>query len=325
MSQTSFLRLIVACLLGILLGFGFWYLKNTEIRFVSGVVSSPMSVLKNQSGRTNILLLGMGGEGHDGGDLTDSILLVSLDLTAGKAILIPIPRDLWVDSLAAKINTAYHYGNEKNPKSGLELAKSSVSEILGVPVDYSVALDFQGFVKAIDAVGGVDVDVANTFDDFEYPIPGQETALPESDRYEHIHFDGGSTHMDGSTALKFARSRHAQGDEGTDFARAARQEKIIIAFRNKIFSLGTIFSTETLGKLKDSVASSIDTDIGSSEQASLAKVLINLGSKENISSIVITDYLMNPKISKNYGGQWVLIPHPSLQELQTYVKTQLEK
>ena len=310
----------------VLLGLGIWYVRSQNARnVVSGVVSSPADILQNDSGRTNVLLLGIGGADHAGGDLTDSMLFVSLDLNGDKTKMIPIPRDIWVDSLAAKINTAYHYGGEKGEGEGRNLVKKSVEEILGVQVHYALVLDFQGFVKAIDAVGGIDVEVTTTFDDYKYPIPGKETAEPESARYEHIHFDQGLTHMDGETALKFARSRHALGDEGTDFARGARQEKIILAFRRKVLSSQTLFSTTAIDDLKNSVVSSVDTNITSREQASFFKVILGIGKLDNIESIALTDMLSNPKVTKNYGGQWVLIPNPSLIELQTYVKTQLTR
>lgn len=317
-------KIILVILAGLLIAGGIWYAKNKHAQnVVSGVVSSPMDVLKNDGGITNVLLLGIGGEGHEGGDLTDSILLISFNLKNNTATMIPLPRDIWIPSMKAKINTAYHYGNERRDGGGRDLAKSAVAETLGIPVNYAFVLDFQGFVKAVDAVGGLDVEVANTFDDFEYPIPGKETAEPESLRYEHIHFDAGTTHMDGATALKFTRSRHAVGDEGTDFARAARQEKIILAFKNKALSTGTIFNSDTINKLKNGIESSIDSDIEGAEQTSFVKVLIGIGSKENIKNISLTDYLSNPKTTKEYGGQWVLIPTPSLEELQKYVKAQL--
>jgi LCP family protein required for cell wall assembly len=189
--------IIKKIILAIILSFGViagsWYLHNqTAKNIVSGVVKSPLDNLKSNGNRTNILLLGMGGEGHQGGDLTDSILLVSLDIGTNLATIIPVPRDVWVPTLKAKINTAYHYGEERRAGGGLDLAKSAVSEILGIPVHYGVTLDFQGFIKAIDAVGGIDVVVENTFDDYKYPIPGKETVEPESARYEHIHFEKGT-------------------------------------------------------------------------------------------------------------------------------------
>ena len=317
--KLSVKHILGTLVVALLLGLGIWYLKNrTAQNIVSGVVSSPLNTLDNVAGRTNLILLGIGGEGHEGGDLTDSMLFVSLDLVGSTATMIPLPRDIWVPSLAAKINTAYHYGQK-------DLVKTAVSEIMGLPVNYVVTLDFSGFVKAIDIVGGVDVEVDRSFDDYEYPIAGQENAEPVSARYEHIHFDAGLTHMDGSTALKFARSRHAQGEEGTDFARAARQEKIILAFRNQVFSSNTLFNSKIIGQLKDNLTSSVDTDLTGIEQGSLLKVLLSLGNKEAIRSLSLTDYLVTPNSTKAYGGQWVLVPTPSLEALQSYVKTNLVK
>lgn len=322
--KPSVKHIVGAIFLVIVLVLGIWYARNRQAQnIVSGVVSSPVNVLKSTGAHTNLVLLGIGGEGHEGGDLTDSILFVSFNLTNNSADMISIPRDIWIPSMRAKINTAYHYGNVQRAGGGRDLAKSVVAEILGVPVHYVVVLDFQGFVKAIDAVGGIDVQVDHTFDDYEYPLAGKEDAEPVSARYEHIHFDAGTTHMDGSTALKFARSRHAVGDEGTDFARGARQSKIILAFRNKVLSAGTIFNTDTLSKLQSSIASSIDTDISAKEQGSFLKVFLGLGNKDNVSSIKIEDYLKSPKSTKDYEGQWVLVPTPSLTDLQSYVKEQL--
>lgn len=314
----NFRQLVSAVVLALILGLGIWYLQNIGGQdLVTGVVSAPKDVLASQGGRTNIVLLGIGGDGHEGGDLTDSILVISFDLSKNTAAMIPVPRDIWVPELKAKINTAY--------QGGLGSAKAIISSTLGMPIQYAVTLDFQGFVKAIDAVGGVDVEVANTFDDYEYPISGKETAEPISSRYEHVHFDAGLTHMDGTTALKFARSRHSLGPEGTDFARGLRQQKIIVAFRAKVFSLGTIFSSDKLTKLKSSITSSLTTDIDLKAQSSLFKLLLGLGSKSNITSISLTDHLTNPKNTTPYAGQWVLLPTPSLSEMQAYVKAQLAK
>ncbi|MFH2085291.1 MAG: LCP family protein [bacterium] len=319
-------KIILAVVLSVAVLAGSWYYHNrTAQNIVSGVIGNPASNLKSTDSRTNVLLLGIGGDGHEGGDLTDSMLLASFDLTGNKVKLIPIPRDVWIPSLQAKVNTAYHYGNVQRESGGRDLAKSAVAEVLGIPVHYAFVLDFQGFVRAIDIVGGIDVNVDRSFDDYKYPIPGMENAEPESARYEHIHFDAGAAHMDGTTALKFARSRHAEGDEGTDFARAARQEKIILAFRNKFFSTGTLFDSSILGELKDSVVGSIDTDIEGSEQGSFLKVFLGLGNKDNIKSLSLTDLFENPKSTRVYGGQWVLIPNTSWEEIHAYVAENLAK
>lgn len=303
------------------------YLKSHRTRaVVSGFVSDPAINLETNDDRTNILFMGIGGEGHEAPDLTDSMIFVSLSHRDNSVSMISLPRDIWVDSMKDKINTAYHYGNEKRENGGLDLAKSMVGEVLSQPVHYALVLDFAGFIKAIDAVGGLDVMVDRSFDDYKYPIPGKENAEPESERYEHLHFDEGVTHMDGVTALKFARSRHAEGEEGTDFARSTRQQKIILAFRDRIMSSATLGSLDTLKNLFESISSSIDTDIEDDEFASLFRFFLayeKAGKKVN--TIDITNDFYTPKDRSPYSGRWVLVPVVSWTEIHNYVSENLAK
>lgn len=311
--------LIVALALGVS-----WYYHNLQAqKIVSGLVSNPADNLTSLDDRVNLVLLGIGGDGHEGSDLTDSIIFVSLNLTSKQVLMVPIPRDVWISSMQAKINTAYHYGKERREGGGRDLIKSAVSEIIGQPVHYALVLDFNGFVRAIDAVGGLDITIDHTFDDYKYPIAGMENAQPESARYLHLHFDQGPTHLDGATALQFVRSRHAEGDEGTDFARSARQEKIITAFRNKVLSSKTLLSSTTMSNLKSSISSSIDTDIGEKEYGSFAKLALSMGTTSAIKNLSLESYLQNPKNTKPYQGQWVLIPLHDLEEIHAYVKANL--
>ncbi|MFH2019450.1 MAG: LCP family protein [bacterium] len=303
----------------------FFFLKNYRTgQIISGLVSDPAASLKSTNGRTNLVFLGMGGEGHEGGDLTDSMIFVSLDHATQTITLIPLPRDIWVDTMKAKLNTAYHYGNEKREGGGRDLAKSAVSEIIGQPVHYALALDFQGFIKAIDAVGGIDVEVERSFDDYKYPVPGKETAIPESDRYEHLHFEAGMTHMDGTTALKFARSRYAEGEEGTDFAREARQQKIILAFKSKLLETKTFLNLDTLNNVFSSFKTSIDTDIPESDYGSFLKFFLSFErAGQPLKSISLEEYFLSPKNKSPYQGQWVLIPQIGWQDIYDYVEKSL--
>lgn len=312
--------------------------------------------LKNQSEdkRVNILLLGIGGGKHDGPLLTDTIIFASIDTSSqsAQATLVSIPRDLWVPDIHGKINRAYSDGEDKKEGGGLLLAKAVVGKILNQPVDYALRVDFAGFVKAIDMVGGIDVQVARTFDDYEYPISGKEAddcgfkdeefqkratdsaqleAFPC--RYEHLHFDEGKTHMDGETALRFVRSRHALGPEGSDFARSQRQEKIIVAFKDKVFSLGTLLNPIKLASLYDVFKGSIDTDIEQSEYDDFIKLAEKMKHGEIKSAVIDAGdgerdgFLENPPLGENgsdeYGFQWVLVPRSgngNYTEVQTYVR-----
>lgn len=129
--------------------------------------------LDTENGRVNVLLLGIAGENHDGPNLTDTIMVVSYDVNSQKADLISLPRDLWVDKYKAKANTLYQMGLARG--NGLAVARQGIGEILGLTIPHAVRVDFGGFVKAVDLVGGLDVDVAQSFDDYAYPVPGKET------------------------------------------------------------------------------------------------------------------------------------------------------
>lgn len=319
----KYLLIIVSLLL--LSGVGLVIANRQTRNIVSGIVTDPAENLVTTNGRTNLVFLGMGGKGHDAPDLTDSIIFASLRHSDHSISMVSIPRDVWVDSLEAKINTAYHYGNERREGAGKDLSKSAVSEVLGLPVHYVLALDFEGFVKAIDAVGGIDVEVERSFDDYKYPIPGRENAEPESTRYEHIHFEKGLTHMDGLTALKFARSRHAEGDEGTDFARGERQQKIMRAFANKLFQSKTLLNPDTLKQVYSSIESSVDSNIQDKDYGSFLHFFLSFQQAASpISSLSIEEYFYNPKNKSPYQGQWVLVPKRDWNEIHDYLKKSLE-
>lgn len=286
-------------------------------RVVTGFIQDPGVNLQQGDSRTQIALMGIGGEGHEGGDLTDSIIVYSYSHKDNRGVMIPLPRDIWVPSMAAKLNTAYHYGS-------LPLAKTAITEVIGLPIHYVVILDFAGFERMIDAVGGIDVVVAHTFDDYKYPIPGLETAEPESSRYEHLHFDAGLTHMDGNLALKFARSRHSEGDEGTDFARSARQELVVNAFKDKLLSTRTLLNLSTLSALRQSLSSSLITDLSDQEFGSLIRLFINATSQSTIvRTLDLTNQFINPQNTSLYQNQWVLVPITSFTDLAKYVQDNL--
>lgn len=311
-------------------------------------------VLKKTDDRVNVLFLGIGGGKHDGPLLTDTIIYVSIDPRLQKITLVSIPRDLWLTDLKAKINTAYGFGEEKKKDGGLLLTKAVVEKILGQPVDYVLLIDFNGFVKAIDMVSGVDVNVENEFEDLEYPISGKETdtcgfvdnefekratssAIFEAFpcRYEHLIFQQGLQHMDGENALKFVRSRHAKGIEGTDFARAKRQEIVIEAFKSKVFSLNTLLNPGRLMNLYNVFQNSIHTNIVQQEYDDFVKLAMKI--KDAKTNNVVFFYsdpysekqgiFINPLDSTPYDNQWVLIPRAgngNFSEIQKYVECEIK-
>lgn len=317
---------LVLVLLILLSALFFYFRAHKQAGFVSGFVTDPESNLAATSGRTNLVFLGYGGEGHQAGDLTDSILFISLSHHTHSITLLSIPRDIWVTTMAAKINTAYHYGQQRREGGGLDLAKSAVAEITGEPVHYALALDFEGFVKGIDAVGGVEVEVKRAFDDYQYPVPGKEDVEPESERYEHLHFDQGLTHMDGATALKFARSRNSQGEEGTDFARSSRQQQIIIAFKDKLLNTETLLDFNRLQDIIGGFRKHIDTDIKDGEFGSFFRFFLAYQNQQApLTTLSLDDLLQTPSARAPYQGQWVLVPKDDWSTVHAYVQENLAK
>lgn len=242
-----------------------WYNRIplvSQIKYFASGSDKPLKGEEND--RINILLLGIGGKNHDGGNLTDTIILASLQPSTKKVSLVSIPRDMTIpmENMGwRKVNNVNAYAEMKNPGSGGIATCQAISDILDMPIDYYVRVDFQGFINIIDKLGGVTVDVENSFDDYKYPVLGNEDAQPYSSRYEHLHFDTGLQEMDGSTALKYARSRHAYGAEGSDFARAKRQQKILSAAKEKLLSANILFKPQLLidiiGELQDHVSTNL--------------------------------------------------------------------
>ena len=259
-------------------------------------------------------------------DLTDSIMLVSVDLTSGDTVLISLPRDIWIESLSAKLNTAYHYGESQTAGGGLTLAKAAGGEIIDQPIHYAAVLDFSGFEKAVDVLGGIDLVVPHGFVDDQYPIPGKEEVEPEPERYERVEFKAGSQHFNGSEALKYVRSRYSGGVEGTDYARAGRQQQVILAFKNKLLSVGTLLNPGKLRTLYRLFKDSVKTDLPSSGYPDLAK--LGLKAKDQVRTGVIDQgsesedlpaLLYHPETA--IYGQWVLLPiNDDWQLVHNYVK-----
>ncbi len=272
-------------------------------------------------GRVNVLVLGKGGVGHDAPDLTDTMMLASV--SSEKTNLISLSRDIWAPEIRAKLNSAYYWG--KFRKEGFKLADESVGKITGVNVDYNLVIDFSVFKEVVDSLGGIEVDVQNSFTDEKYPIEGRENDLCDGNgtytcRYETLTIQKGKQMMDGETALKFVRSRNAEGDEGTDFAREARQQLVIAGIKNKVLSAEVILNLLKIRTLWNIGMDSIETDIPQNMLGVLARKAFD--SRDNINSVVIPEeMLINPPISRIYDNQYVFVPKTgNWEEVQKWIQ-----
>jgi len=355
--KTLFILIAVVILVGI-----FVFKTSSMYPFLFQLIFNRGIELKQTDNRINILILGIGGGTHEGPNLTDTIILANLDPKDNKVNLISIPRDLWMPELNGdikKINNAYADGESKVKGGGLMEAEAGIGKITGQEIDYGVRIDFTGFVKAVDIIGGLDINVDNTFNDYAYPISGKEddtcgytpediqqfsaTDSAELDieqkfacRYTHIHFDKGLTHMDGETALEFVRSRHAaQTIEQSDFARSKRQEKVIKAFKDKVLSAQILINPVKVYSLYDVLKGSIDTDIKQNEFDDFIRLAEKMrAAKIQSASIDAGDeqaqrpgLLINPPPSSDYSYVWVLIPrvgNGNYSEIQNFVACEIK-
>lgn len=337
----------------------FWPLRDLIIQ----ITKSPQNVLsylkdmssdlKSDNGRTNFLVLGIDRRPGDAyGGLTDTIIVASVDKVTHQAVLLSLPRDLWitipgwgeVKTQQGKINSTYTLGNIYNyPGGGLQLIKNVIESRLNLPIHYALRIDFEGFRKAIDTVGGVTINVEHSFDDYEYPLPGKENAdcpptkiiSPEGTpsavisydcRFEHLHFEKGTQQMNGETALKFARSRKGTNGEGSDFARAKRQQKVMEALKDKAMSTSTLTNPLKMAGLVGSFGGSVETDLPFALLPKVYNIVKDL-KDDNIKTAVLgsddNGLLFNPP-EEDYGGAWVLVPKdPTWGQVRTYVKSLL--
>lgn len=293
--------------------------------------------LKNYLNQVNILVLGIPGENNDGPYLSDSIIVANYNFEKNRLITISIPRDIWSKTLRDKINSAYAYGYIKNNNylDGLKLAKAEVSGIIGLPIHYGVVIDFSKFEQLIDSLGGIEVEIDNSFVDYKFPIPGKENddcggKDPEFKcRYETVYFKKGKMFMDGKTALKFVRSRNAVGEEGNDFAREKRQQKVMLAIEKKALNELKKPNIKNWEKIYFNIDQLIKRDITNQQAAIILRNLIfkNLFSKNKFnhkSGIINNDLFVVPDYYL-YGGRYVLIPKSgNFDEIKKNILKKLE-
>jgi LCP family protein required for cell wall assembly len=232
-----------------------------------GVVSLAAVSLAREASRSfetsgsnspvNILVLGIDQrEGMTDPARTDTMLLVTLDREARTAGLLSINRDLWVKipggQREGKINTAHFLGEvERVPGGGPALAMQTVQAALDVPVQYYIRLNFSAFEQLIDLIGGLDLEVEEAIADPDYPDAGFG--------YAPFHIDAGWQHLDGPTALKYARTR---ATPGSDLDRVKRQQQVILAVRDKLLKEKQLPQLLTrLGTLLALYSGSIQTNL----------------------------------------------------------------
>lgn len=251
-------------------------------------------------GRVNLLVMGIDQrEKREGYWRTDTMIVVTVDPEAQTVGMISIPRDLWVPiwgyDIENRINTAHYYGDARGyPGGGPALARDTTAYNLGIPIHHYVRLNFTAFEKLIDEIGGIDIYAEKTINDSRYP--------DENYGYDPFYLAAGQHHLDGKTALKYARSRHGTGD----FERAKRQQQVILAVRDRVVNLGQLPRLIASGpEILNTLGDSVRTDLSFDRAVQLAQILNNIP-PEGYQGAVIDQNYTQPYTTDT--GAQVLIP-----------------
>jgi LCP family protein required for cell wall assembly len=327
------LALLIVVIVGFLFAKGYLQLRHVfkggAVRAVALAADVNPAQLKGEgAGRINILLLGIGGVGHDGPDLTDTILLISIDPVNNKAALLSVPRDLWIKEPNnymgnyQKINAAYEAGkysylkeenssnsNQGAINAGLKTADQAVSGVLGITINYNAVVDFQAFEQAVNNVGGITITV---------PTELYDPTMAWQNHNNPILAEPGLQTMNGATALNYVRSRETT----SDFARTQRQRAVIVALKNKALTLGTLSNPIKLSDLFSAFGNNVRTDMSLSDANALYNIVKKI-SNSNIQSIGLADPPNNYVTTADINGLSVVEPTAgefNYGQIHTYVR-----
>jgi LCP family protein required for cell wall assembly len=278
-------------------------------------VLHPAQLKGESSGRVNILVLGIGGDGHDGANLTDTMMIWSIDTKTKNVAMISVPRDLYVQI------PGHGYGkiNSANAVGGPALSEQVIEKVTGIPIDYYAILDFSGFKQAVNAVGGVDINVPTPLIDPYFPC---DDGTKLAGKYCPIYFKAGEQHMDGEQALEYSRSRETT----SDFARAARQQQVILALRQKAMQLSTLSNPIKLSGLIDAVGGHLTTDLQLGDMEQLAMIAKGVNPSKSIQKVIDEtgpDSLLVDATNKIPGAGSIELPRAGefdYSDIQYFVK-----
>ncbi len=271
------------------------YTQNKNSGNKSNKQDPPPELQKDKTGNyTNMLIAGIDTRTNSGLNNTDTIMVASYNHTNNTITLISIPRDTIAKMPSAlysdgynhynKINSVYGIAEKKKRGSGLKYLEISVEETLSVDIQYSALINYESFIDIVDLFDGIDVNVDNTFTDYRYPTKGG---------HKTIHFNAGPQTMDGKTALEYARSRKSlDNGEGSDFARAKRQQKVVSALKNKMLESSRLTDLTKAIDLLEILEKNVKFSNYNMEDIKAAYLL-----KDKISNAPIYSFVLDPSIA----------------------------
>jgi len=257
-------RILLFTLVAIALGgIGYFYHKSSQIskevgfKFdIGNVITTKKPELKKDSSgkHTNVLLVGVDSRESNFISNTDTILIASYNHETKDITMVSIPRDFYVvidpkTKWYGRINTIYPNAESKKEGEGFPALLNTIKDFTNLEIQYYAMVDFKAFVEIVDQLGGLSINVENSFVD---------NAYPNGNKYKIIKFTAGPQEMDGETALEYSRSRHSlQNNEGSDYARARRQQKVIAAIQEKIAQSDTLRDPKAIMGIFSSLVNNI--------------------------------------------------------------------
>jgi LCP family protein required for cell wall assembly len=263
-------------------------------------VSTPTG--PGETERLNVLLIGVDAAPGRTETLTDSMIVVSLDPVGRTVSMVSIPRDLASVPLGngnvfgPKINSLMSWADRHPadyPQGGVRALEDAIGALLGVPIHDYAKVDLAGFANMVDAVGGVDINVKKALDDPKYPgLDGRRGWSVEP----------GPHHFNGTDALAYARIRKSDGE--SDLTRAARQQEVLVALRNRAVSAGILFN---LPSLLNAVGASVRTDLPIDQLPLLAALAEQIGGSST-TKVVLGSPMIKSGGNTRYGSIFVPVP-----------------
>ena len=335
---SSILVILTIVLTGYLLGKG--YLKARQIFKGGGGAAAlqenvdPSKLRGEGDGRVNVLMLGKGGEGHEGADLTDTLVIASINPVQKEAALLSLPRDLYVKTPDGHTKINAVYANAKNAslaktstrdssraqkaeEAGIKAVEDVIQQKIGIPIHYNIMVDFAGFKEAINTVGGVEVNVPKELTVSEHMM------IAGYGPY-YLNVGTGQQQFDGHRALAFARSRQTSARGAFD--RSQRQRMILLALKDKVISAGTYGNPFKINQLLNNFGKHVEANMTTDE----VMRLYDIGKEINSSSIASVDLVTAPNnylTTANIGGLSVVIPKAGIDnysEVQNFIRNRLK-
>jgi LCP family protein required for cell wall assembly len=321
-----FKRAAITLVILLLLAAGFVGYKAIKASHIFGGnilgLLNPTTLKGEDTGRVNILLAGYSADdpGHSGGELTDSIMILSIDVKNNTAFMLSIPRDMWVAIPGhghQKINSVYEFGESDKfsasglPSGGMGLLEQTIQQDFAININYYGLIDYAAMRDAANAVGGVSVDI-------ESPDPRglYDPNISAADKGP-LKLANGVQTLNGQTALNLARARgdsyYSYGFPQSDFDRTMHQRQLLLALKSKAVSAGTLSNPFKISGLLDSLGNNVKTDFNSNEAGRLYQIMKKVPNA-SIKSLSLND-LNKINYLKSYtsnSGQSALIPRTGL-------------